>query len=175
MHKHICRQTSASVYSTQAPRQPNPLPSCFFDGASDHLGSWVLPSRAFKEAGTSSSVSPCLTPQTTVLYHQVNYRTTLGQSDNPNLIFLILPCLFSSFSKVYEPPPSFSLRLYLLQFILNPLWLQVPPIAWLLMCIRPTSGKDNDDHIWRTDAYLHVLSSINICSKNSSDLFVISA
>lgn len=79
VHKHICRQISASLQSTQAPWQPDPPPSRFFDGAGDHLGSWVLPSRAFKEASTSSSVRPCLTPQTTVLYCQVKYRTTLGE------------------------------------------------------------------------------------------------
>lgn len=62
------------------------------------------PRRAFKDTGTSSSVSPCLTPQTTVLYHQVNHRSTLGRTDSPNLIFLISPCLPSSYSKIWILP-----------------------------------------------------------------------
>lgn len=80
----------------------------YFDGAGD-LGGWALPSRAFKGAATSSSISPCLTSQATVLYRQGNHRSTLGQTDNPDLIFLILPCLPSSYSKIYTPPPILSL------------------------------------------------------------------
>lgn len=113
VYKHICRQILASLQSTQAPRQPDSPPSRFFDGAGDHLGSWALPSRAFKEASTSSSVRPCLTSQTTVSYHQVKYRTTLGKMITQ--IWSFSSCLVSShpFQRFRNPPPPPSLPLSL--------------------------------------------------------------
>lgn len=48
--------------------------------------------------------------QTTSWYHQLKRRSTPGHTDNPNLIFLILPRLVSSSGFRHKPhPPSFLL------------------------------------------------------------------
>lgn len=107
VHESVSARLQANIcLSSEAPRQPDSPPSRFFDGAGDHLGSWALPSRAFKEASTSSSVRPCLTSQTTVSYHQAKYRTTLGKMITQ--IWSFSSCLVSShpFQRVRNPPPS---------------------------------------------------------------------
>lgn len=113
---------------------------------------WASPSRAFKEASTSSSVRPCLTSQTTVSHHQVKYRTTLGKMITQ--IWSFSSCLVSShpFQRFRNPPPPPSLFLSEAASALSPAVYPHPLVAssssnFITTYVHPASLSQRKWHI----------------------------
>jgi len=127
-----------------------------FHTHSGHILHWV--ESLMRQATLWSLVLPSgapLAPQTTSWYHQLNHRSSLGHTDNSNLIFLILPRLLSSLGFRHKPcPPPFFLffvspteALTALSFTLHPHPLITLCSTNLITTLLKSAGAFLADHL----------------------------